>query len=551
MSSDKLIPKNKIIIIGIDSGTWTVFDPLIERGHMPHLNKLRDGGCSGVLHSTKPAVTPVAWTTMMTGVNPAKHKITAWEKYTFSTNQLSFSNAKDISVETMWTYLSKLGYRVISLNMPQTFPTYKINGTMVSGYGSPGMTADITYPTQFIDSIRQEIPGYENILQTKRGVLSDDDVFDDAISTTRRSFENSLRLAMLAHKKGEWDLLLLQIQQHDNICHQLWPYLTTEFWDKDPKRAEQVFGLFAYLDEVIGEVAALAGQPEDLVLIASDHGHGPSICSVKPNVLLQQWGYQRGQRESYRGGLMRLKRNVKRALFGKRMSKGAGAISVIDRLKLDPKHTQAFIAHTCYHAVLYLNVSGRQKGGIVDPDRVKFLIEEIRARFLAETDPKTGDKIFKDVITPQDLYGVDGEGYEDFGDLILIASDGYNLMRSTIGPKAYKFMHPDDRILGLHYTEGVYVLNGCNIKSGKRLDAQIADITPTIYYAMGIPIPDYFDGKVLDDAFIDEPKKAINQDIDLDNSEFSINGQLPSEDLVSKQEEEEIAKRLADLGYME
>jgi predicted AlkP superfamily phosphohydrolase/phosphomutase len=547
---DKPTPKNKIIIIGIDSGTWTIFDPLIERGHMPHLKKLRDGGASGILHSTKPAVTPVAWTTLMTGVNPGKHKITAWEKYTFSTNQLSFSSSKDISVETMWTYLSKLGYRVSTLNLPQTFPIYKINGIMVSGLGSPGMTADITYPAKFIDSIRQEIPGYENLLKTKCGVVSDDDVFNDAISTTRRSFENSLKLAMLAQEKGEWDLLLLQIQQHDSMCHQLWPYLTPEFWDKEPERADKVFGLFSYLDQVIGKLAVLAGRPEDLVVIASDHGHGPAVCEVKTNLLLQQWGYQRGQASSYRGGMMRLKRNIKRALFGKKMSKHSGAISVIDRLKLDPAHTRAFIAHSCFHAVLYLNIRGRQKGGIVAPDRAKILIEDIRIKFLKATDPKNGTKIFKDVVTPQELYGVYGEGYENFGDLILIPNNGYKLVRSATGSEAYQYTDLDSKELGLHYPEGVYVLNGSNIKPGKRLDAQIADITPTIYAAIGVPIPDYFDGKVLNDAFIEVARTTINQDIDLEDSVFKMNEKTASEALVSQQEEEEIARRLSDLGYM-
>ena len=51
----------RALIIGIDGGTWRVLTPAIELGHMPFLRYLINGGASGTLFSTIPALTPPAW----------------------------------------------------------------------------------------------------------------------------------------------------------------------------------------------------------------------------------------------------------------------------------------------------------------------------------------------------------------------------------------------------------------------------------------------------------------------------------------------------------
>ncbi len=47
----------------------------IGEGRLPNLKKLRDKGTFNKLRTTYPAISPVAWSTFMTGVNPGKHNI--------------------------------------------------------------------------------------------------------------------------------------------------------------------------------------------------------------------------------------------------------------------------------------------------------------------------------------------------------------------------------------------------------------------------------------------------------------------------------------------
>src|SRR5687767_14919828 len=57
----------KVLIIGLDGATFDVLTPLVEAGRMPNLKHLIETGVSGILDSTKPPITPAAWTTFMTG----------------------------------------------------------------------------------------------------------------------------------------------------------------------------------------------------------------------------------------------------------------------------------------------------------------------------------------------------------------------------------------------------------------------------------------------------------------------------------------------------
>jgi predicted AlkP superfamily phosphohydrolase/phosphomutase len=66
-------PPPKVLVIGLDGATFDLLTPWMEQGELPRLRALRDGGISGELLSVIPPLSPPAWTTAATGVNPGKH----------------------------------------------------------------------------------------------------------------------------------------------------------------------------------------------------------------------------------------------------------------------------------------------------------------------------------------------------------------------------------------------------------------------------------------------------------------------------------------------
>jgi predicted AlkP superfamily phosphohydrolase/phosphomutase len=67
--------EKRVLVIGIDGATFKVIDPLIKDGCLPNIAQIMSKGVKGILNSTLPTVSPVAWTSFMTGKNPDKHQI--------------------------------------------------------------------------------------------------------------------------------------------------------------------------------------------------------------------------------------------------------------------------------------------------------------------------------------------------------------------------------------------------------------------------------------------------------------------------------------------
>jgi hypothetical protein len=82
-------------------------------------------------------------------------------------------------------------------------------------------------------------------------------------------------------------------------------------------------------------------------------------------------------------------------------------------------------------------------------------------------------------------------------------------------------------------------------KSLKMEETSLLDLAPTILFYMGLPVPNYMDGRVLSEAF-EEEFKASNpiqhKDIDLTGS--ALDGG------VTDDEEALVMEKLRDLGYV-
>ena len=64
-----------LLLIGVDGADWHYLEPLIARGQLPHFAALRERGAWGPLASFKPTLSPLVWTTLVTGKLPAEHGV--------------------------------------------------------------------------------------------------------------------------------------------------------------------------------------------------------------------------------------------------------------------------------------------------------------------------------------------------------------------------------------------------------------------------------------------------------------------------------------------
>src|SRR3954462_4969861 len=108
---------DRVMILGLDGATWTVLDPMRSRGVMPNLDALLARSAHGTLRSIVPPVTTAAWTSMMTGCNPARHGIFDYRYYDPHAGQMKVNHSARVRVPTFWHLISQGGRPVVSLNV--------------------------------------------------------------------------------------------------------------------------------------------------------------------------------------------------------------------------------------------------------------------------------------------------------------------------------------------------------------------------------------------------------------------------------------------------
>ena len=112
-----------VLLIGLDGATFDIVDPLITAGDMPALGSLVASGVRATLRSTVPALTPPAWTSLVTGRGPGAHGIFDFFRKDDEASPLfRFLTSQDVACPTMWSLASDQGLRSTVLNFPLTFP---------------------------------------------------------------------------------------------------------------------------------------------------------------------------------------------------------------------------------------------------------------------------------------------------------------------------------------------------------------------------------------------------------------------------------------------
>jgi len=537
--------KKRVLIIGLDGATWDIYGPMMDRGHLTWLEGVRRAGCWGAMWSTAPPVTPPAWTTLMTGVNPGKHQIFGFETYDRSTGRARITTAQDNRAETMWTYLSRLGHRVVSLNLPWTYPPSPVNGVMVSGYGCPGPQFGYTHPAAFQERIEREIPGYSMVPNWEKADADDEQAFDRNLAGCRRAFDDLRRLVDLAEGEvPDWEVLLVEIQQPDLMQHHILDDLAPGGGQEGPQRAAKVLEMLDHMDGVMGAIAARATGPEDLLIVASDHGFGELRAKILVNNLLQQWGLLK------HGPLLvhlvrRLVRNARRywRRAGPWWSK---ARDLTEALLPDWSRTRAYVAMGSQYGMLYCHLREFHSEGVMQfGEEYEALLEELRGRLLALRDPRQGGPVFAAVERPERFYGLSVRDCPALPDLVLAAAEGYLVTRAFRGGSFLKYNRR--RSTGCHRANGLWAMGGEAVKPGLQLEAHLADIVPTVYAFLGVPLPGGLDGRVLAEAFCRPPEYSLAaagapaRPLEAPSAQRDVN----------RDEQELIARRLAELGYLE
>ena len=153
----------KLIFVGLDGLDPRLTERYMQEGCLPNLSKLRSQGGYRRLRTTFPALSPVAWSTFATGVNPAMHNIFDFLNRNLKTYVPELSSARvgkpsrvlkigrwriplsrppvtlGRKSVAFWKLLGQHDVGCTVLRVPITFPPEPFNGKLLSAMCTPDL----------------------------------------------------------------------------------------------------------------------------------------------------------------------------------------------------------------------------------------------------------------------------------------------------------------------------------------------------------------------------------------------------------------------------
>lgn len=153
----------RLVVVGFDGMDPRVTERLLAEGKLPNLERLKSMGSYHRLRSTYPSITPVAWSSFATGVQPAKHNIFDFlardprtylpvlsSTYIGSVHRFAKIGPWRIPLDKpalqllrkakpWWTILGERGIWSTILRVPITFPPDRFYGAELSAMSVPDL----------------------------------------------------------------------------------------------------------------------------------------------------------------------------------------------------------------------------------------------------------------------------------------------------------------------------------------------------------------------------------------------------------------------------
>ncbi len=437
----------RVVFIGLDGTPYTFLSRLIQEGRAPNAARLVEQGSLLRMDSVWPWVSSVAWSTMMTGVNPAKHNIYGFIDRDPATNKQFIPTSRNMKATTLWEVLSDAGKRVVVVNVPVTYPPRQVNGILVSGFLSPTLDKAV-YPPSFTPTLKSL--GYIVDVDPWKARESK----ERALEEVNTALDARIRTLYHLYDQEEWDYLHVHVMETDRLHHFLWQQME----EGDPAYAPAFYDFYRRIDDMLGELATRLDDSTTLMWMA-DHG----FCTIKKEVYVNRWLMDQGWLK-----LRHVPPDRKKGLD-----------------EIDPSS----VAYSLDPGRVVIRVQGREKDGCVAPGaEYEMLRDEIASAALALRDPEDGAPIFQAAFKREDLYH--GPYLEQAADLILAPHDGYD----PKGP-LYKetLTHKGEELVGMHtYDDAMLYVGGRSIPQTR---FSVLNVMPTILDIMGVPQPPGLDGQ--------------------------------------------------------
>lgn len=477
----------RIFWLGLDGADEESFGRLLREGRLPHLAAALDGGTVAALRSSALPITPAAWASMYTGMNPGKTGILTWQASTYD-YAAPIVTHDAIAPLALHRRLADANRRFASIGFPLTSPL-PTTSFVLSGWDGPGDTNcnDLSWQPRLAEL----------------GYAAEDEFATDEAALAR-NVRARFRIARALASEGDWDCLAVFFSFIDHLGHRL------------GARSDLADALLELVDVEFGAfVDTLDRRPT--ILVNSDHGFGTFARAFSVTQWLGSLGYLTlGSNDVHRRSNVHGLENVNVAL------------------DTDWTRTRAYCVDAIgSYAAIRINTATLLPLGIVDPREVARVCDAIRADALAARS-ESGAPLVTNVWRRDELFWGPMSPY--LPDLVLECSPDtvalvgkWETTANGLRLASDRFVH--DGTFHSHRADGIWASSfPC---TG---DLRVEDVAATVYGLLGVPIPSDVDG-------VD--RSGLGR-----AAQEQVTAAQPESQPYTAEEEELVRKRLEALGYL-
>ena len=292
-------------------------------------------------------------------------------------------------------------------------------------------------------------------------------------------------------KNKEWDLFAMHSHPIDWMYHALFDKLESSDEKLRASAWEVHRRVYQAEDKLLGKIMDSIDR-DTLLIVVSDHGasaDGPAFNPFDPLI---------------KAGLSAMTEEAPKPVASDDGELDFGAFwadreNAFFRFHPDMTKCKALPQRELY---VYVNLKGRNPGGIVEPEDYEKVQKEIIDALLTYVDPATGKRPVQLALSRRDasVLGLCSET-EQVGDVVYAIDPSYAAQHGPMLPSALHGEFGDLR--------GLLIFQGPGIKKGYRMKRRcsLPDIVPTICYLTDMPLPAQAEGSVLYEALRDPNMK--------------------------------------------
>ncbi len=511
----------KVIVVGIDGGTWNLLKPWADCGKLPTIKYLIENGCWGLLESTIPPITGPAWISFATGKTPGRHGIFDFIIPKESLANMAPVSPHDVTSKTLPEYIRKS----IIINLPASTPPKKIEDNIFLA-DFLIKSGEYIYPENLV----KKYPKLREYRITPDESLKTDPVeyAKDIREVEKIRFECAKELFL----NEDWNFFFILFSGTDWIQHIYYDKLLNQDNIND-----DIIRIYLDIDKYINWFIKNIKKIDDdwIIIVMSDHGFKVFRKFFRINNWLNIYGYVKFKFGSEKGvawaksreedlkcfrriavpkSLVKLVRsilpvNIQRTLID--ILKKYLKIDIRTSVKIDYQHSIAVcpISIMTNFGYIYIN-DMRFKHGVIDIGEKDRIVNDIILKLSTEN-------FVRRVLRTTDVYNV-GKTKYPIPDIIFELKSEYG-----VNPKSATGEIVDDILVNpsSHDLHGILIVYGKGIKNGYKLEgARIYDLAPTILHIFGLPIPNDMDGKVLMNIFKPDSELARRKPVYVDPSYY-------------------------------